>query len=136
MPDMNCSSEDLDLSFISKNRSLAEVLTDHDLAALGDAFVNFVYSLALSLRERKPVGRKLDNAKLASALRKADLRKILPHRIDRHQQANAAEALIVYAWLTDALSLKDILRIMNLSENIEDSLGMLLREIIQKSGIS
>jgi len=136
MPDMNRSSEDLDLSFISKNRSLAEVLTDHDLAALGDAFVNFVYSLALSLRERKPVGRKLDNAKLASALRKADLRKILPHRIDRHQQANAAEALIVYAWLTDALSLKDILRIMNLSENIEDSLGMLLREIIQKSGIS
>jgi len=121
--------EDLDLPFIPKNRSLTEILTDKNLAALGDAFVNFVYSLSLSLREGKPIGRKLDNEKLASALRKAGLRKMLPHRIDRHRQANAAEALIVYAWLVGALSLKEILRIMGTSENIEDSLGKLLQEI-------
>jgi len=132
MPDVSFSFEDLDLSFVQKNRSLAEILTDNDLAALGDAFVNFVYSLTLSLKEKKPVGRKLDNAKLASALRKAGLRKILPHRVDRHRQANAAEALIVYAWLVGVLSLKEILQIMSTSENIEDSLGRLLQEIVPK----
>ena len=132
MPDMNCSLKDLNLSFIPKNRSLSEVLTDNNLAALGDALVNFIYSLALSLKEKRPVGRKLDNVKLASALRKAGLRKILPHRVDRHRQANAAEALIVYAWIMEALSLREILRIMSTSENIEDSLGMLLQEIVRK----
>ena len=134
MQDINFSSEDLDLSFVKKNRSLAEILTDRDLAALGDAFINFVYSLTLSLKEKKPVGRKLDNVKLASALRKAGLREILPHRVDRHRQANAAEALIVYAWLVGVLSLKEILQIMGTSENIEDSLGKLLQEIVPKIG--
>jgi len=136
MPDMNCPLGDLDLSFILKNRSLAKILTDDNLAALGDAFVNFIYSLALSLKERKPVGKKLDNVKLAFALRKAGLRRMLPHRMDRHRQANAAEALIVYAWLVGALSLNEILRIISTPENIEDSLGMLLQEIMRKIGIS
>jgi len=136
MPNMNCSPESFDHSFIPKYRSLAGILADNDLAALGDAFVNFVYSLALSLKEGKPVGRKLGNAPLASALRKAGLRRMLPLRTDRHQQANAAEALIVYAWLVGVLSLKEILQIISTSEKIEDSLGILLQEIVQKSGIT
>jgi len=135
MRDINCLFGDSDFPFIPKHRSLREILADDDLAALGDAFVNFVYSLALSLKEGKPIGRKLSNMTLASALRKADLRKMLPFRMDRHRQANAAEALIVYAWLTGILSLKEILRIISRSENIEDAWGMLLQEIVEKSGI-
>jgi len=136
MPNMNCSSESFDHSFIPKYQSLAGILTDNNLAALGDAFVNFVYSLALSLKEGKPMGKKLGNAPLASALRKAGLRRMLPLRTDRHQQANAAEALIVYGWLVGLLSLKDILRIVSASEKIEDSLRILLQEIVRKSRIT
>ncbi len=136
MRDVNCLFGDLKLPFILKHRSLTGILADNDLAALGDAFVNFVYSLSLSLRGGRPVGRKLSNVVLASALRKSGLRKLLPFRMDRHQQANAAEALIVYAWLAGILSLREILRIMNTSEDIEDSLGILLQEIVQKIEVS
>jgi hypothetical protein len=38
--------------------SLAEVLADRDMASLGDAYVNFVYSLALSNRIGKAFGRE------------------------------------------------------------------------------
>ena len=134
MRDLSHLFDASDFPFISKHRSLTEILTDNDLAALGDAFVNFVYSLALSLKEGKPAGRKLGNVPLASALRKAGLRKMLPFRTDRHRQANAAEALIVYAWLVGILSLKEILRIISSSENIEDSLEILLQKIVEKSG--
>jgi hypothetical protein len=130
----NHTSGGLDLRFVPKHQSLSGILADSDLAALGDAFVNFVYSLALSSREGKPVGRKLSNMKLASALRKSGLRKLLPFRIDRHRQANAAEALIVYAWLVGILSMEEILRIFNEAESIEEALETLLREIWRKYG--
>jgi len=42
--------------------------------------------------------------------------------------------LIVYAWLVGILSLKEILRIISSSENIEDSLEILLQKIVEKSG--
>ena len=129
-------SDDLDLSFVPKYQSLAEIMADNNLAALGDAFVNFIYSLALSVREGKPIGKKLSNLILASALRRSGLRSLMPFRMDRHQQANAAEALIVYAWLKGVLSLLEILRIISRFENIEDAFVNLLQKIVQKSRIS
>ncbi len=129
-------SDDLDLSFVPKYQSLAEIMADNNLAALGDAFVNFIYSLALSVREGKPVGKKLSNLILASALRRSGLRSLMPFRMDRHQQANAAEALIVYAWLKGVLSLLEILQIISIFENIEDAFVNLLQKIVQKSRIS
>jgi hypothetical protein len=80
-------------------RSLREVLIDHELASLGDSYVNFVYSLAMSNRKGKPVGTKVRGSVLAEALRKAGLREYLPSRMSRHGLADGAEALIVYAWL-------------------------------------
>jgi len=136
MRDTDRLFEPPDFPFVPKHRSLTEIMRDNNLASLGDAFVNFVYSLALSLREGKPVGGKLNNATLASALKKAGLRQMLPFRMDRHRQANAAEALIVYAWLVGLLSLKEILRIISNSKNIEDSWETLLQKIVEKSGDS
>ena len=128
-------SDDLDLSFVPKYQSLAEIMADNNLAALGDAFVNFIYSLALSVREGKPVGKKLSNLILASALRRSGLRSLMPFRMDRHQQANAAEALIVYAWLKGVLSLLEILQIISRFENIEDAFVNLLQKIVEKTRI-
>ena len=116
-----------EVRFIAKYESISEILEDHDLAALGDAYVNLVYSLALSRRSGKPVGRKVDSSTLASALRKADLRRLLPSRTDRHKQADAAESLIVYAWLVGEISLGETLRIMEKEERAEDAFSMLLQ---------
>jgi hypothetical protein len=104
-------------AFISQYRSLREVLMDQKLAALGDAYVNFVYSVALSKRKGEPTGAKVDNRLLAEALKKAGLRSLLPSRIDRHKQADAAEALIVYAWVRGSMTMEEGVSILGQSED-------------------
>ena len=94
-------------------------MMDHKLAKLGDAYVNFLYSLATSKKLGEPTGIKVKGRLLADAFRKADLRKLLPSRVDRHKQADAAEALIVYAWILDLVTMKEGLKIL---ENQEDSI--------------
>jgi hypothetical protein len=98
-------------------RSLKEVLTDHSLASLGDSYANFVYSLALSNRKREPEGTKVKGSILAEALRRAGLREQLPSRMSRHALADAAEALMVYAWLSDCLTLNDCVRLLGKTDD-------------------
>jgi len=104
--------------FLQQHQSLSDVLMDHKLAKLGDAYVNFLYSLAVSKKLGEPTGIKVKGRLLADAFRKADLRKLLPSRVDRHKQADAAEALIVYAWILDLVTMKEGLKIL---EDPEDS---------------
>ena len=119
--------------FVEKYSSLEEVLNDNDLAALGDAYINFIYSLALSKAAGKPVGRKLDSLTLSLALKKSDLRKFLPRRVDRHKQADAAEALIVYGWLLGVISIEEAVRILSHEGEIAENLSELLRTILERS---
>jgi hypothetical protein len=104
-------------AFISQYRNLREVLIDQKLAALGDAYVNLVYSVALSKRKGEPTGAKVDNRLLAEALKKAGLRSLLPSRIDRHKQADAAEALIVYAWVRGSMTMEEGVSILEQGED-------------------
>jgi hypothetical protein len=104
-------------AFISQYRNLHEVLMDQKLAALGDAYVNLVYSVALSKRKGEPTGAKVDNRLLAEALKKAGLRSFLPSRIDRHKQADAAEALIVYAWVRGSMTMEEGVSILEQGED-------------------
>jgi hypothetical protein len=104
-------------AFISQYRNLREVLMDQKLAALGDAYVNLVYSVALSKRKGEPTGAKVDNRLLAEALKKAGLRSLLPSRIDRHKQADAAEALIVYAWVRGSMTMEEGVSILEQGED-------------------
>jgi len=69
---------------------------------------------------------------LASALRNVGLREFLPSRTDRHKQADAAEALIVYSWLTDAISLKEAVCIMRKGETVEEAFILLLQAILER----
>ena len=78
--------------FLSQYSSITHILTDKKLAALGDAYVNFVYSLAISRKLGKPYGKKVKGAPLAEAVRKAGLRKLLPSRIDRHVLSDASRS--------------------------------------------
>ena len=71
--------------------SLQDIMLDKDLAKLGDAYVNFLYSLALSKKQKEATGTKVQGRLLADAFKKAGLREFLSSRIDRHKQADAAE---------------------------------------------
>jgi hypothetical protein len=112
--------------FVPKYESLSEVLMDQKLASLGDAYVNFLYSLALSKKNGEPTGTKVKGRLLADAFEKAELRKFLPSRIDRHKKADAAEALIVYAWLRDSMMMEEGLEILELNGDIVEAFSLLL----------
>jgi len=116
---------------LSKERNLTEVLTDHDLASLGDAYVNFAYSLALSIARRRPVGAKVKGTVLAAAVKKAGLRQYLPSRMTRHSLSDAAESLIVYAWLNSCITLDETIAALANCEDHVEGFGKLL-EIIRR----
>lgn len=118
--------------FIQKYTSIRDVLNDRELASLGDAYINFVYSLALSRRYGRPVGRKLASTVLSLALRKAGVRELLPHRIDRHRQADAVEALLVYGWLRGIISIKETIDILAREEDPVENIGILLKIILER----
>ncbi|NIR87937.1 hypothetical protein GWO13_10460 [Candidatus Bathyarchaeota archaeon] len=119
---------------LKRYKGLQDVLLDKDLAGLGDTYVNFVHSLASSQKLQKPTGAKVNNRILAEAVKRSSLRKMLPRRIDRHTQGNAAEALIVYAWLQEIMSLEDCLKILRGGDDPTDAFTQLLQEIKKRLG--
>ena len=80
-------------SFLVPYKSLTEVLEDHKLASLGDTYINFVYSLTLSQKNKKPIGVKVKGSILAEALRRAGLREHVSSSMSCHDLADAVEAL-------------------------------------------
>ena len=112
--------------FIQQHESLNEVLMDQKLAQLGDAYVNFLYSLAVSKKTGEPAGIKVKGRLLADAFKKAGLRKFLPSRVDRHKQADAAEALIVYAWVRGSMTMEEGLEILEQNEDSVEAFSSLL----------
>ena len=112
--------------FIPNHESLSEILMDHKLAKLGDAYVNFLYSLAISQRTGEPDGIKVKGRLLADAFKKAGLRKFLPSKVDRHKQADAAEALIVYSWLIGSMTLEEGLEILEQNKDSVELFSYLL----------
>ena len=94
-------------SFLRVYSSIPEILLDKDLARLGDAYINFLYSLAESYERGKGSNSRVPDKVLAESLKRSGLREMLPKRTPVHDQADAVEALAVYAWLTDTLSLEE-----------------------------
>ena len=115
--------------------SLEELLLDKDLAALGDSYVNFVYSLAMSQKHGRPTGAKVNNQVLASAVQKSGLRKFLPHRVDKHARGNAAEALLVFAWLQDMQEFEDCIKVLNKEQDLTQAFAILLHDILERLGV-
>ena len=119
-------------SVLKEYKNLEEVLLDKDLAGLGDAYVNLLYSLVVSQKSGHPKGAKVNNRILAEAVRKAGLRKLLPRRIDRHVLGNAAEAIIAFAWLADTVTFEDSLKILSEKDDTVEAFTVLLREVLER----
>ena len=92
-------------------------MSDHKLASLGDAYVNFIYSLALSRRTGLPEGAKVQSLLLAEALKRANLRGFLPSRTDRHKQADGAESILVFVWIKGLMSIEEAVNILSQNED-------------------
>ncbi len=107
-------------------------MNDHRMAALGDAYVNFLYSLYLSRKEGRPTGKKISSSILAKALKTAELRVLLPSRTDRHKQADAAEALIGYGWATRLISTEEALSILEEEKVLENAFASLLQTVYRR----
>lgn len=116
-------------SFVKSYKNLTEVLIDHKLASLGDAYVNFVFSLALSSKRGEPSGAKVEGNVLANALKKAGLREYMPSRMTRHMFADAAEALIVYAWLNNYITLDESVGMLEKTDDSVEGVSQLLTTI-------
>ncbi len=118
--------------FIPCYERISDILRDKGLAALGDAYVNFIFSLSLSKRLGRPVGRKVDSRILSDALKNAGLRRLLPSRIDRHDQADAAEALIVYAWIEGKITMDECVDLLGSNVDPREGFKRLLKEILER----
>jgi hypothetical protein len=123
-------------SFIKTHENITDVLTNHKLASLGDAYINFVYSLALSNRKGEPSGAKVKGSVLAEALKKAGLREYLPSRMTRHMLADAAEALIVYSWLRNYITLEESVATLEKTDDSIEGFNQLLATIISRAKFS
>lgn len=97
---------------MSSNRGLLKVLLDRGLARLGDSYLNFVYSLALSRSSGRFTGTKVSDRILLQAARISGIRAVLPKRMRRNEVANAIEALIVYAWLKNEVGIDETVEVL------------------------
>ncbi len=118
--------------FTPKPKTIEEILTNKNLATLGDAYTNLLYSLCLSIKKKKPSGAKVDSNVLSKALKQARLRNLMPSRVDRHKQADAAEALLVYVWLQGLITITTSVEILTKYPNIIEGFSKLLQEAKKK----
>jgi hypothetical protein len=124
------------LPFLKSYETLSQILLDKQLARLGDAYINLVYSLALSKRKGRPCGAKVKGTILADALRKSGLRTLLPSGIDRHTISDAAEAVVVYVWLHNLLTLEDCVQTIAEADTTENGLTQLILNAKEKIKLS
>jgi len=116
-----------------KQSDLMQILLDRRLAQFGDSFVNFVYSLALTRSKGRPVGTKVSDKILAVAAQKAGIRKLLPKRTPRGDVSNAVEALVVYAWLHNQMTIDDASAILEAQmDSPSDAFATLSKKILEK----
>jgi hypothetical protein len=105
------------------------------LASLGDAYVNFIYSLALTKISERPQALKVSDRILAEAFKLAGLRSYLGTRIQRKDMANACESILIETYRRRVLTIEESVKII--SENPEGpvaGLTGLLRLAVERLG--
>jgi len=98
---------------MNNEETLRQVMRNKQLASLGDAFVNFVYSLALTQANGKPQSVKVSDRILADAFKLSGLRKYLGTRISRKDLANASESLLVDAYQKKLITIEESVKILS-----------------------
>jgi dsRNA-specific ribonuclease len=121
-----------DLNQISSRKIIG---TDKGLAKIGDGVVNLAYSVAKSIfltnnsTNKKIVrtGLKVNRTILSNALKNANMKEFAKNRGDAHDLADTVEAIIAYVWLSNKMTLSDIIDI--LKNNFEGDLRIKSQEL-------
>jgi len=103
---------------MSQSDPLRQIMRDRQLASLGDAYVNFVYSLALTQIKSYPQGAKVSDRVLADAFRQAGLREHLGTRVAKKDLANASESILAEAYRRKLLTVEESVQVI--SQHPED----------------
>ena len=111
---------------------LKKILADKGLARLGDAYVNFIYSLALTDIEGEPTGAKVSDRILAEAAKISGLKRLLPKRTRRNDVANAVEALLAYTWQNKLITAEEGEDILKMNSCSQDSFVNLIEVAAQR----
>jgi len=106
-----------DLNQISSQKIIG---TDKGLAKIGDGVVNLAYSVAKSIfltnnsTNKKIVrtGLKVNRTILSNALKNANMKEFAKNRGDAHDLADTVEAIMAYVWLSNKMTLSDIIDIL------------------------
>ncbi len=122
---------------MSDEEIIREVIRDKQLASLGDAFVNFVYSLALTQTAGKPQAVKVSDRILAEAFRLSGLRKYLGTRVSRKDLANASESLLVKAYQKKLITIEESVRILSQNpDGLEVGLSQLMKLAAERMALN
>ncbi len=122
---------------MSDEEIIREVIRDKQLASLGDAFVNFVYSLALTQTGGKPQAVKVSDRILAEAFRLSGLRKYLGTRVSRKDLANASESLLVKAYQKRLITIEESVGILSQNpDGLEVGLSQLMKLAAERMALN
>lgn len=123
----------LSLDDLLSNREFQQILKNRRLARLGDAYVNFLFSLALTKASGIPVGVKVSDRILFEAAKNSGIRPLLPRRIKRGEVANVIEALVVDSWMKKSLELNEMVDIISKnSDNLTEAATQLVKSILER----
>jgi len=112
--------------------AISSIMQDRKLASLGDAYVNLVYSLALTQISGEPRGVKVSDRILSAAFKAAGLRDYLGSRQSRKDFANASEALLIETFRKGLLTTSESVKIITQGEDLADGITDLLKTAVER----
>ena len=100
-----------------EHENVESIMHDKGLAKVGDGLVNFCYSLAKSLVLGQATGEKVRDSVLARAIRATSVYRRMNRRTDAGRAGDAYEAIMAYLWMTEKISISDM--VDSLSESLD-----------------
>jgi hypothetical protein len=91
--------------------NLMKFIHDKGNAKLGDSLVNFIYSIAKTIVSERPTGTKVSDSILSEAYRGSMWNKSQALKLtgDKGKIADFVEALVLFFWINQSLSLEDLI---------------------------
>ena len=112
--------------------TISSVMQDRKLASLGDAYINLVYSMALTEISGEPRGVKVSDRILSHAFKEAGLREYLGARQSRKDFANASEALLIETFRKGLMTVDESVKIISQKPNLTDGVADLLKTALKR----
>ena len=94
-----------------EGKNLTKYVHNKSNAKLGDALVNFIYSIAKSIVSGIPTGTKVSDSILSEAYKGSLWHKTNALKLSgkKNRIADAVEALILFFWIHKGLNLKELI---------------------------